>query len=218
MSQQAWENSFLDLDKNLFSADAVQGYDVMSTVKSLITEQSFILDYGCGKGQMIKKFRELGYVHSYGVDPSVVLLDSSDTNRLYPDSLKKLAGAEPPFPKKYFDLIYCSGVLHHIERMHYPQIFKEIHDSLKPNAYFVYLEPRKSWARHLGHILVFSPLHFLVKQVATLRACLIAEWPTYKVWLDQESEAMTDIEAAGFKLIEHQRKLLTSVAIFQVSR
>ncbi len=215
MGQKDWENSFVDLNKNLFSADAVKGYDVFSSVENLINKSSKILDFGCGKGNLVKDFRDRGYSNSYGVDPSELLLTNTEAEAAYPGCLKKLDGSKLPFENSTFDVVYSSGVLHHIDWSDYISVFQEIRRVLKPGGHFIYLEPRKSIARSLGHVVVFSPVKLFVKQVKTLEQCLVAEWPTYSVWLDKEMEAVKLIENENFKLINYQKKMLTSVAFFR---
>lgn len=215
MTQANWENSFVDLNKDLFSADAVKGYDVFASIKHLISTESKILDFGCGKGNLVLDLRNKGYLKAFGVDPSDLLLSSSETSKKYPGSLIKLSGNKLPFESSSFDLVYCSGVLHHIEWKDYQNVFFELRRILKPGGFFVYLEPRKSFARTIGHLLVFSPIQYFVKQVKTLKQCLKAEWPTYVIWLNKEEEAIMMIQDSNFNLYKYQKKLLTAVAVFQ---
>ncbi|MBI5065247.1 class I SAM-dependent methyltransferase [Candidatus Woesearchaeota archaeon] len=106
-----------------------------------------ILDMGCDKGYLLKRFQELGYTNLFGVD----LVDS----RIYKHF--KFAEAnmnsEPiPFKEK-FDLITCTEVIEHTENPY--NLIRNAHDSLKDNGLLLLSRP------HMSNI--FNRISFLFR-------------------------------------------------------
>ena len=107
------------------------------------------------------------------IDPTLV---ESGTVRLMSES-------HIPFSDQSIDLVYCRGVLHHIPFNEIAAMLTDIKRVLRPKGCFVFIEPRLSIFRSIGHWLVIaSPLRH-IGQFGTLRECLINEWETYIVWL-----------------------------------
>ena len=77
-------------------------------IKELIDELpkgSSILDFGCGKGKLLKKLRKSGY-ECEGFDPAVPQVDD--------------------FPDQNFDAVICTDVLEHIRESDVSDIFNQM--------------------------------------------------------------------------------------------
>lgn len=208
-----WEEAFQQLNKDLFSADAVKGYRIDHILNEMTTPDSRILDYGCGMGRDVERLRNLGYKNAFGTDPSTKLLAHSS---LYGEEIvRPMRGSKVPFDDSSFDLVYCSGVLHHIEWESLQSVFQEVYRLTDKAGKFLFIEPRNSFARKFGHTVVFSPLRWVVPQVNVLANCLKAEWPTYSVWLDREDEIVKMVESSGFRLVREERRLVTWLGVFE---
>ncbi len=95
-----------------------------------ITEDSKVLDVGCGISTV------LPYVKGerFGIDP---LADEFWNIYEYPKdiSIGKGFGENIPFPDKYFDVVFCSNALDHVEAPE--NTVAEIHRVLKAEGHFV---------------------------------------------------------------------------------
>lgn len=108
-----------------------------------------ILDYGCGSGQDSKKIAKFGALEVVGIDISEVSITIARKEA-------KAAGLQGrckflamdaenmTFEDNSFDIVYCSGVLHHIDL---DKAYPEIARVLKPSGQVICLEP-----------LVYNPL------------------------------------------------------------
>ena len=211
--EEAWEDAFDTLDKRVFSVDAIGGYGFEKTLQEFASNDSQILDYGCGKGQLVEKLREDGFTNVVGTDPSQNLISQAG---LSDDILKVMTNNKIPYPDNYFDFSYCSGVLHHIHWDHLPTVLAELSRVLKPEGVFVFVEPRNSIWRKLGHLVVLSPLSRLYKNAFALAECLRAEWPTYKPWLLKEKKEFIPMcKTAGFKYLKTKNKMFTTTGVIR---
>lgn len=210
-----WQSSFFKLNKKIYSADIINSYSIDNILKKYALRQSFILDYGCGLGAQLSKLDILGYKNIYGADISVELIENipirlKENIRLIEDDLM-------PFKDENFDLIYSQGVLHHIEIRSMPKVFEEIRRSIKRNGIYISIEPRNSLIRKISHYIIYSKLFNVIRKIspgfASLRACLDAEWDTYKPYLDNEDQVLIFLEHFGFKIIDIEERLLTRVVI-----
>jgi SAM-dependent methyltransferase len=209
-----WEKAFDTLDKRVFSVEAIGGYDFGPLLKKYARKESFILDYGCGKGHGVIKLRDEGYKNSFGTDPSEFLLKGIAPPAS--DFIKLMSNGVIPFKSETFDFVYTSGVLHHISWGLLPEVLAELKRVLKPGGVFVYIEPRNSLARKLGHTAVLSPLSKLSKNATALAECLRAEWPTYYPWLvKEEAEFAPLCQKLGFSKTETHRKLFTKIGVLR---
>lgn len=137
--EPAWEENFRDL------ADPLKPEDLLGKL---------VLDAGCGFGRHT--------LHAARFGAEVVALDSSDdavasTARNCADShrVHVVQGDiyDPPFRDEAFDLVYCFGVLHHLERPH--DAFVRLGELLHAGghlALWVY-GPRQGITRHASNAL-----------------------------------------------------------------
>jgi SAM-dependent methyltransferase len=210
--QRDWENAFDTLDKRLFSADLVRGYNFWDDLENYINLESKILDYGCGKGLLVKHLIKKGYKNTFGTDPSKKLLSDLIQDN---SNIKLMELSSIPFPDNNFDLVYCSGVLHHIAWVNLINVMNDVNRVLKSGGIFIYAEPSLTIMRRLGHLFVFSPLNKLSKGVKNLKDCLVAEWPTYEPWLVKEREFCDILSKTNFKKINERRRILTVIGTYK---
>ena len=75
-NEKEWEIKFNSLEKRVYSADFVKGYDFWKDMEKHINFESKILDYGCGKGDLVKNLFKKGYKNTFGTDPSKFFLNN----------------------------------------------------------------------------------------------------------------------------------------------
>ena len=153
-----------------------------------------------------------GYKNTFGTDPSKVFLN----DLLHDNSnLRLMDSSTIPFPDSTFDVVYCSGVLHHIAWDNLINVMNEVNRVLKCGGVFIYAEPRLTIIRRFGHLLVFSPLNMISKGVKILKDCLIAEWPTYYPWLEKEPEFFEVLTRTNFRQLNRREKMITVIGTFE---
>jgi SAM-dependent methyltransferase len=208
--QEEWESAYSELDKTVASAEAIGGYDLIPLLKVHATPASRILDFGSGTGQGLLKLRQAGYVNALGADPSEFLLGRAPLE--VRPFLSVIRQGRLPFNDASFDVVYASGVLHHIEWRGLEGCFREIARVLKPGGVFLYAEPRKSLARSVGHLVLLSPLAGISKQASTLAAALRGEGPTYFPWLQRHPAEFLPLTArCGFETLSVENRLVTQL-------
>jgi ubiquinone/menaquinone biosynthesis C-methylase UbiE len=211
-NEKEWESAFNTLEKRVFSADLVKGYDFWEDLEKHVNIESKILDYGCGKGYSVKHLLKKGYKNTYGTDPSQVFLN--DLIQEY-SNFKLMDSSRIPFPDSDFDVVFCSGVLHHISWDDLINVMNEVNRVLKCGGVFIYAEPRLTIMRRLGHLIVFSPVNIVSKGVKILKDCLIAEWPTYYPWLEKEPEFFEVLTRTNFRQLNRREKMITVIGTFE---
>ena len=102
---------------------------------------SNILDYGCGIGQSLQEVVKFNPKKIFGIDISEVSIQkakdsiqkSNSNVELLVDNCEKTK-----FNDSTFDIIYGSGILHHLD---ISLCLKEMHRILKPGGRFLFIEP-----------------------------------------------------------------------------
>ena len=103
--------------------------------------KSKILDFGCGTGDFIEKLTKYNPKKIVGIDISEISIEkakektkniNTDIN-LYVDNCEKTK-----FEDNSFDIVYGTGILHHLE---FNKCLDEIHRILKFNGSLVFVEP-----------------------------------------------------------------------------
>ena len=90
-----------------------------------------VLDFGCGTGNYIKAMQTNTNYDIYGVEPCDEMIAYAKRNN--PNIIiKKGNHANIPYPDKYFDYVYMTNVVHHVEDL--SLMYKEIYRVLKPNG------------------------------------------------------------------------------------
>jgi SAM-dependent methyltransferase len=92
-----------------------------------------VLDYACGSGPMALRFAEAGASFVVGIDISEVSVRSAERAALGLPNIRFLQRdcEATGLPDNAFDLILCSGMLHHLDLN---RAFPELHRILKPGG------------------------------------------------------------------------------------
>lgn len=87
------------------------GEKVESIVTELLGKEAMLVDIGCGQGDLLKRFKKLGYKELLGIDPSQ---ESVDNLRL--SDINAERGSIYNLPKECFqaDSLFVSSVLEHL--------------------------------------------------------------------------------------------------------
>ena len=102
---------------------------------------SEILDYGCGVGHFLKNVIRFNPKKITGIDISEVSIQKAK------DAIKNLKSQaelmvdnceKTKFKSESFDIVYGSGILHHLDMT---ACINEIHRILKPGGKFLFIEP-----------------------------------------------------------------------------
>ena len=105
------------------------------------SNNSLILDYGCGIGESLKKVIDFKPKKIIGIDISEVsiqkaknIIDKSNINiELLVDNCEKTK-----FENGTFDIVYGTGILHHLDMK---TCIEEINRILKPGGKILFIEP-----------------------------------------------------------------------------
>ena len=128
-----------------------------------INKQIRVLDFGCGSGNYIYKLSQFTCYNLYGVDAcDEMLAIARDKN----PTCKILKGnhSNIPFPDSYFDYIYMTNVIHHINEL--DVLFKELHRVLKKGGIICICTENlrqllgKYWIRFFPSIIIIDPFRF----------------------------------------------------------
>jgi ubiquinone/menaquinone biosynthesis C-methylase UbiE len=137
-----------------------------SFVEDWLEERCFgkrALDFCCGDGEITISLAKKG-AEAFGIDISPVSVENAKKNAMAAGVGKNtkflVQDAEKlEFPAGYFDVIICSGVLHHLD---IEKAFQQISRVLKPGGEVICIEP-----------LVYNPIFHLYRK---LTPQLRTEW------------------------------------------
>jgi SAM-dependent methyltransferase len=109
-----------------------------------------VLDFGCGRGNMVRYLQALGY-DAWGCDISPVWEEKTDS----PVDRLHLISREPyrlPFDDDYFDLVFSTSVLEHA--LNTEELFYEIRRILKPGGISMHYFPGKWYLPYEPHVRI----------------------------------------------------------------
>ncbi len=122
-----------------------------------LKKDSKFLELGCGRGDFINEFSDLG-LDAHGIDLSDLV---SSTFPKIKFKCVDLLNDNLPYPDNYFDVIYSKSF---IEHFYYPEkIFEESYRVLKPNGLIITLTPEwnfiyKSFYEDFTHRTPFTKI------------------------------------------------------------
>lgn len=109
-----------------------------------------LMDFGCGRGNLVKRFLELGY-DAYGCD-----IKPHWQNEMHGEADRFSTISNAPyrisFADNAFDVVVSTSVLEHAQNTE--ELFQEIHRLLKPGGYSMHLLPGKWYLPSEPHIYV----------------------------------------------------------------
>lgn len=115
--------------------------------------ETVILDYGCGRGDVVEEGRRRGlciYGAEIFYDEGTTTKADVEEKNLLGNSIKEIQHGNIPFPDRYFDLVMSNQVFEHVKDLE--SVLREIHRVLKPNGWMLSLFPSKDviWEKHCG--------------------------------------------------------------------
>jgi 2-polyprenyl-3-methyl-5-hydroxy-6-metoxy-1,4-benzoquinol methylase len=169
-----------DLAQSRILAANLSGGTSNSEIKRMVTEivtahgiKGRVLDFGAGKGELIKLLSRIDGIELHGVDimkrpediPKGVSWSQQDLN----DELSCASG--------YFDAVICSEVIEHLENPR--SVFRSLFAALRPGGKLVLTMPNQENVRSFltlifrGHFASFQEQDYPAHITALLRADLI---------------------------------------------
>jgi len=91
-----------------------------------IPRDARILEVGCNEGNQLCALREMGFRRIYGLEIQEYALRRA-RQRLESAQLALATAFEIPYPDRFFDVVFTSGVLIHIAPADLPRALREIH-------------------------------------------------------------------------------------------
>jgi ubiquinone/menaquinone biosynthesis C-methylase UbiE len=185
MLSKDWENTYLGLERIVTNPKKFT-----KVLKSWnLPKDAKILDLCCGNGGSLRVFTGSEYHNLFGLDISFNLL--SRVKASVPLILGDANNC--PIKNSTFDVIIIHKALHHF--LDHAPLLTEIKRILKPEGYFCFIEPRKTWFRTLYHVILFSPFIEIFPPLISMRnAALIEEGETYFHWLNNSDKFFTMLE------------------------
>ncbi len=133
--------------------------DKLENSLKALTQQSVVLDYGCGFGEFTELISKQGF-KTFGLDTSPTVVKRN--NERFSDIEFVCAPTIPcEIANDTFDMIWCSEVVEHVHDTN--AIFSEFSRLLKPNGYLVLTTPYHGWFKNLLLITLGFERHFNVE-------------------------------------------------------
>jgi pseudaminic acid biosynthesis-associated methylase len=91
-----------------------------------IPKDARILEVGCNTGMQLASLKAMGFTNLYGVELQAYAVEKA---KEYTQGISIIQGSafELPFRDKYFDMVFTSGVLIHIEPSNLSKVFSEMY-------------------------------------------------------------------------------------------
>ncbi|MDB9760955.1 class I SAM-dependent methyltransferase [Pelagibacteraceae bacterium] len=127
--------------ENIFYKALYNMFKDFNAVLSDKTKDKIVLDYGCGIGSITEKIAKLNPVKLFGIDISEISIDKAKKNAKN-SNLQIIYTVDncenTKFKTGTFDLIFGSGILHHLDLK---KSVYEINRILKNSGEMIFLEP-----------------------------------------------------------------------------
>ena len=156
---------------------------IASELEAGIGPGAAVLDFGCGRGRLVRELRERGF-RSFGCDIEFLYHEDSEAERMLRDGVLRMIGATPyrlPFEDDTFDLVFSYQVFEHVRN--YGEALAEIARVLKPGG---------------ATLHVFTPRYVPVEpHVHVPLAAMIRSLPWLRLWaaLGVRNEFQTGLSA-----------------------
>jgi ubiquinone/menaquinone biosynthesis C-methylase UbiE len=117
------------------------------------TKYKRVLEYGAGEGSLLNEVYSLGlFSELYAVEISSSGIDRiNERNIVNLKEAKLFDGYQIPYPDDFFDLVYCSHVIEHVE--HPRLILRELKRISKRQIFEVPLDYKVGIDRNMGHCM-----------------------------------------------------------------
>jgi len=111
-----------------------------------------VLDCGCAYGFMVRRFLDRG-IYAFGIDISKWA--EKQAQKIIPHNFLRHDVREPlPFRDMEFDLLYCEGVLEHIEEQYIDAIMAEFGRVATRRLFQIALAEHENVTKELGHATI----------------------------------------------------------------
>lgn len=192
-------DSYSKLEKKLRSADT----RIANALESLISNDSTILDYGCGTGRLIPILLKNHPRKIVASDPSRAMIQMA--RKRYENasnvSLHRTTSEKLPFPNKCFDLIVCHFVFHYIENL--DVVLCEFRRILKPRGRI---------------IATFSDVKTSDKRLEnTMLPMMFDKKMQVKSYLKTGAQIRQNMKKCGFRIEKYELISKTSIATVPTS-
>jgi pseudaminic acid biosynthesis-associated methylase len=118
---------------------------------SEIPRHARILEVGCNIGTQLLVLQQMGFHNLFGIEIQSYALERAK-ERISDAVLTQASVLAVPYPDRYFDLVFTSGVLIHIAPADLPAAMDEIHRSAKQWIWgFEYYAPKMTEVAYRGH-------------------------------------------------------------------
>jgi ubiquinone/menaquinone biosynthesis C-methylase UbiE len=116
-----------------------------------LEKKQFILDLGCGYGDLLVTLHKRGYKHLLGIEP-----DPKFRKIFNEKGINVLNGSisKTNLKDNYVDVVIVNQVFHHI--IDYQSAVEEISRILKPGGFLCFMEPSPTYLRKLMDYLTFE--------------------------------------------------------------
>ena len=192
MKIEKWEEAYIEWQKTENLNKFKESLKIWE-----LKNNDFILDLCCGSGKCTRLLRKEGYFNVFGLDLSKNLLTHNEKFKRVVISNAVFT----PFSENTFDVVLVHKSLHHFTG--YDGILKEVRRILKPEGFFCFIEPEKTFLRLISHyLLFFTPIGYLTKNLRFLRKAVKEEKKAYYFWLKNIQIFLSLMEKKyGFKII-----------------
>jgi len=119
-----------------------------------------ILEVGCNLGTQLLVLQQMGFHNLFGIEIQSYALERAK-KRILDAVLTQASVLAIPFPDRYFDLVFTSGVLIHIAPAELPAAMDEIHRGAKQWIWgFEYYAPQMTEVAYRGHNALLWKTHY----------------------------------------------------------
>jgi pseudaminic acid biosynthesis-associated methylase len=116
-----------------------------------IPRSARILEVGCNEGNQLCVLQEMGFRNLYGIEIQEYALRKGRA-RAESAQLVLATAFEIPYPDRFFDVVFTSGVLIHIAPADLPKALREIHRCTAGFVWgFEYYSPEQMEVSYRGH-------------------------------------------------------------------